>query len=232
VRILAGAIGLMVGVGLVPALAADLSTSLFKAPPAGPPPFSWIGCYVGVEGGGAWGQSQHVAATAPRPANVGLPITLRFNLAGALAGGTVGCNYQVGNVVLGVENDMSWTNKGASSPDMPPFSRGAISSTNEKWIDTLRGRVGWAWDRFLVYGTGGAAFAGVDVSACSPTAICVSDSRTRTGWSAGVGGEWAVWSVPAGAATLKIEYLHADFGAGLLSARPSWSGGILSPAGM
>jgi len=132
----------MIGVGLVPALAADLSTPLYKVPPVAPPPFSWTGCYVGVEGGGAWGQSQHVAATAPNPATVGLPITLRFNLAGALAGGTVGCNYQVGNVVLGVENDMSWTNKGASSPDMPPFSRGAISSTNEKWIDTLRGRVG------------------------------------------------------------------------------------------
>jgi outer membrane immunogenic protein len=111
----------MIGVGLVPALAADLSTPLYKVPPVGPPPFSWTGCYVGVEGGGAWGQSQHVAATAPNPATVGLPITLRFNLAGALAGGTVGCNYQVGNVVLAVENDMSWTNKGASSPDMPPF---------------------------------------------------------------------------------------------------------------
>ena len=210
----------MIGVGLVPALAADLSTPLYKVPPVAPPPFSWTGCYVGVEGGGAWGQSQHVAATAPNPATVGLPITLRFNLAGALAGGTVGCNYQVGNVVLGVENDMSWTNKGASSPDMPPFSLGAISSTNEKWIDTLRGRVGWAWDRFLVYGTAGAAFTGVDVGVCSPTAICISDSRTRTGWSAGVGGEWAVWSVPAGTATLKIEYLHADFGAGLFVSPP------------
>jgi len=210
----------MIGVGLVPALAADLSTPLYKVPPVAPPPFSWTGCYVGVEGGGAWGQSQHVAATAPNPATVGLPITLRFNLAGALAGGTVGCNYQVGNVVLAVENDMSWTNKGASSPDMPPFSRGAISSTNEKWIDTLRGRVGWAWDRFLVYGTAGAAFTGVDVGVCSPTAICISDSRTRTGWGAGVGGEWAVWSVPAGTATLKIEYLHADFGAGLFVSPP------------
>jgi len=141
-------------------------------------------------------------------------------LAGALAGGTVGCNYQVGSIVLGVENDLSWTNKGASSPDMPPFSRGAISSTSEKWIDTLRGRVGWAWDRFLVYGTAGAAFTGVDVGVCSPTAICISDSRTRTGWSAGVGGEWAVWTVPAGSATLKIEYLHADSGTGLFVSPP------------
>ncbi len=103
VTVLAGAVGLMVGAGLVPALAADLSTPLYKAPPAAPPLFSWTGCYVGVEGGGAWGQSQHVAAAAPKPASVGLPITLKFNLAGALAGGTVGCNYQVGNVVLGVD---------------------------------------------------------------------------------------------------------------------------------
>jgi outer membrane immunogenic protein len=85
---------------------------------------------------------------------------------------------------------------------------------------SARGRVGWAWDRFLVYGTAGAAFTGVDVGVCSPTAICISDSRTRTGWSAGVGGEWAVWTVPAGSATLKIEYLHADFGTGLFVSPP------------
>jgi opacity protein-like surface antigen len=171
----------MIGVGLVPALAADASTPLYKTPPAASSSFSWTGCYVGVEAGGAWGQSQQIAATAPNHADVGLPITVRFNLAGALAGGTVGCNYQISSMVLGVENDLSWTNKGASSPDIPPFSRGAISSTSEKWIDTLRGRVGWAWDRFLVYGTAGAALTGVDVGVCSPTAICISDTRTRTG---------------------------------------------------
>ena len=40
----------------------------------------------------------------------------------------------------------------------------------------------------------------------------VTDSQNRTGWVAGVGGEWAAWTGPSGALTLKLEYLHADFG--------------------
>jgi outer membrane immunogenic protein len=202
--------------GLAPAFAADLPPpDYYKVPPPAPPPFTWTGCYIGGEAGGAWGQSQHVAATSPTPADVGLPITIPFNLAGALAGGTIGCNYQIGSVVLGVEDDMSWTNKTGSSPDIPPFGAGSISTTGEKWIDTLRGRAGFAWDRFLIYGTGGAAFVSANAGNCTAAGFCASASQTLTGWVAGAGGEWAVWRVPAGALTAKVEYVHADFGTGL-----------------
>jgi outer membrane immunogenic protein len=40
----------------------------------------------------------------------------------------------------------------------------------------------------------------------------VTDSQSRTGWVAGVGGEWAAYTGPLGALTVKLEYLHADFG--------------------
>jgi outer membrane immunogenic protein len=200
------------------AFAADLPAApqVYAPRPALVPPiYSWTGCYLGIEGGGTWGRSQQIAGTSPVPANVGLPITDPFNVNGALFGGTVGCNYQFGSVVFGVENDFSWTNKSGSSPDIPPFAAGAVSSTKEDWLDTARGRVGFAWDRFMVYGTGGAAFADVGVNVCSVAAICVSDSQMRTGWTAGVGGEWAAWTSPGGSLTLKLEYLHADFGTGL-----------------
>jgi outer membrane immunogenic protein len=220
VKILTGFAFLLAGVGLVPAFAADLPPPAYETLPVAPPPFSWTGCYAGGEGGGAWGQSQQIAAAARNPAAIGLPITTGFNLAGAIAGGTVGCNYQISGVVLGFEDDMSWTNKTGSSPDIPPFGAGAISTTNEKWIDTLRGRVGFAWDRLLIYGTGGAAFVGAGVGVCTAAAICISDSQTRTGWAAGVGVEWAVWTIPAGSLTAKVEYLHTDFGTGLFVSPP------------
>jgi outer membrane immunogenic protein len=219
VKILITTVALAVGIGLVPAMAADLPPSTYYpvAPVAvvAQPHFNWSGCYIGIEGGGAWGQSQQTAATSPNPAVIGLPITNGFNPSGAIVGGTVGCNYQVSSVVLGIEDDMSWTNASGNAADIPPFGAGTISTTSEKWLDTLRGRVGFAWDRFLVYGTGGAAFAGENVGVCAAAAICPSDTQTRTGWTAGAGGEWAAWTAPAGALTVKVEYLHADFGTGL-----------------
>jgi outer membrane immunogenic protein len=185
------------------ATAADL-LPVYKAPPA-LVAHSWTGCYLGIEGGGNWGRSRHTAAAS---VNAGLPIDDTFDLSGASVGGTVGCNYQTtSGWVIGIENDASWTNKSGSANDIPPFNIAAVSQTNEKWIDTLRGRLGFTWDRALIYGTGGAAFAGTSVTVCGPV-LCASDSRSRVGWVAGVGVEYAVWE----GVSLKVEYLHADFG--------------------
>jgi outer membrane immunogenic protein len=170
------------------------------------PQFSWTGCYVGVEGGGVWGRSKDTDAD-PTNKNFGLPINNGFDVSGGLAGGTVGCNYQFSNWVFGVENDISWTNAKGSTNDIAPFNPAAVSKTSENWLDTLRGRVGFAWDRVLFYGTGGAAFAGTIVQV-NGVANTVSDSQTRTGWVAGGGVEYAAWDH----VTLKLEYLHADFG--------------------
>ena len=196
---------------LSPAGAADL---LLKAPPHAPPIYSWTGCYFGIENGGGWGESRVHAASSARPALAGLPITNPFDVGGALIGGTVGCNYQIANVVLGIEDDFSWTNGRGSAHDVPPFNVRATNSIKEDWMDTLRGRVGLTWGRLLVYGTGGAAVANVGLSVCT-SLFCVSDSQTRIGWTAGLGGEWVVWADPARTFTLKVEYLHADFGTGL-----------------
>jgi outer membrane immunogenic protein len=162
---------------------------------------------VGVEGGGNWGRSEQIACSG---AVAGASITGGFDLSGGIAGGTVGCNYQISSFVLGIENDTSWTNTKGNVSDLPPFHAGAVSSTSENWIDTLRGRVGYSWDRSLLYVTGGGAWAGTSVNVSN--FVSVTDSQTRTGWVVGVGGEWAAWTGPWGALTLKLEYLHADFG--------------------
>lgn len=160
----------------------------------------WSGCYVGAEGGGIWGLSRQDAVGGPA-------ITGDFGITGSLVGGTIGCNYQTGSFVLGIEDDMSWTNTSGGAFDLPPFDPNTFSQTNENWIDTLRLRAGMPWDRWLGYVTGGAAFAGTSVNVCN-TLGCVSDSATRIGWTAGAGIEYALmgrWSV-------KVEYLYANFG--------------------
>jgi opacity protein-like surface antigen len=71
-----------------------------------------------------------------------------------------GCNYQLtnfafgqlNNFVLGTEGDAAWSTATGSAKDQPPFGRETTSTTNETSFDTLRGRLGYAWDRFLFYG--------------------------------------------------------------------------------
>jgi len=178
-----------------------------KAPPA-PAVFNWSGCYFGAEGGGSWGRSEQVAASS---ANAGSTLT-RFDVNGGLAGGTIGCNLQIDNFVLGVEDDYSWTNARGSANDLPPFRAAITNQMHENWINTLRGRVGYAFDRFLVYGTAGAALAGTEVLVSDPAIGTFVDRKSRSGWVAGVGGEWAAWSASWVDVTFKVEYLHADFG--------------------
>ena len=125
-----------------PSLAADLQTK--AAPNMFPMAPNWSGCTLGFVGGGAWGSSRHVA-NSPDPMINGLPITNPFQLSGGLAGGTIGCNYQVNRLVFGLEDDFSWTNLRGTGPDMAPFSALNSSQTSAKWLDTLRGRAGFTW---------------------------------------------------------------------------------------
>jgi outer membrane immunogenic protein len=190
--------------------AADLGRPVYKAPPAPAAMYSWTGCYAGVEGGGAWGHSRWKALTSADPANVGLTLA-QMDLSGGLVGGTIGCNYQFsGNWVVGIENDLSWTNKKGDSFDIPPFNTDVVNTVKERWLDTLRGRIGYAWDRVFLYATGGVGFARVTATGFDTggSSAFVSEDHTHIGWTAGAGVEWAFfdrWSV-------KAEYLHVDLG--------------------
>ena len=182
-----------------------------KAPVAvAAPVYNWTGCYIGAEGGGVWGHSQHYAAD-PADAAIGVfgsPQTGGISPTGGLAGGTVGCNYQFGNIVIGIEGDDSWTNIGGSANLVAPFRTTDVVATNQGWIATYRGRIGYAWDRVLVYATGGGATTNIGVNLCDPTFGCVNSSQTVTGWAAGAGIEYAFWQN----LSVKLEYLHLDFG--------------------
>lgn len=126
-----------------------------------------------------------------------------------MAGGTIGCNYQTGAFVLGIEADDSWTNNQGSSFAIAPFNRTALIQTEENWIATFRGRLRYAFaPRWLAYVTGGAAATDARLTITDPnglggSGVEASDSNTRWGWTVGAGTEWAV----AGRWSFKAEYL-------------------------
>lgn len=152
---------------------------------------------------------------------------------GGVVGGQVGCNYQPsGPVVLGIEADGQWSSlKNSFDSNIaayPDPGNGAFTiaarteqlSSELEWFATLRGRIGLAFDRLLIYGTGGLAigqiksqtnvsFATFPVSPVYNGAIHIgSSSSTEVGWVLGAGAEYAFatnWSV-------KAEYLHIEFG--------------------
>jgi outer membrane immunogenic protein len=198
--LIAGALALAAG---GQALAADL-------PQPGPPPprapatyvpvpvpvFTWSGVYIGVNGGYAFGDSNW---TAP-----GLGSTGNFSTDGFLVGGTLGANYQWGQFVFGIEGDADWANLTGSpalSACSGPF--GIACTTRSDWLATVRGRAGYAFDRILIYGTGGGAFGNVQAGSTGSY-----DSSTQVGWTAGGGVEWAF--TPN--LTAKVEYLYVDLG--------------------
>jgi outer membrane immunogenic protein len=155
-------------------------------------------------------------------------MTGSYSLKGGIAGGTLGCNVQLSNFVVGIENDFSWTDKKGSALDRPPFDTTITNTTRESWIDTLRGRFGWTpVERFMVYATAGIAAVDTHLDVSSPTIGIVTDSKTRVGWTVGGGGEWAAWSGPFGDLTFKLEYLHAGFESSRYFNSPIIVGGVL-----
>jgi outer membrane immunogenic protein len=171
--------------------AADLSVApLYKAPPSElTQAYNWTGFYIGVNGGGGWGRSNFSGT----PDHVGL--------SGGLAGGTAGYNWQLGKAVLGVEGDVDWADL---SGNRASLGCPAGCGTSDSWLSTVRGRVGYAFDRFLPYVTGGLAAGDIKAAAAGfPGA-----STTNAGWTVGGGLEVALpgnWSA-------KAEYLHVDLG--------------------
>ena len=134
-----------------------------------------------------------------------------------IGGGQVGCNMQSGTFVWGVEADISGLSARANLNGVGVLTTGDTftidSSTKNSWFGTVRGRVGVAFDRSLLYVTGGLAVTELKYSqAYFDTLInsvgAVDASQTKTGWTLGAGWEYAFtnnW-------TVKAEYLYARFG--------------------
>jgi outer membrane immunogenic protein len=173
-----------------PALAADISQDSYTPPPDvtynPEPAFSWTGLYLGGLAGYGWG-------------NVDTD-TGDFDADGFLGGVYTGYNYQFpSNVVIGIEGDVTYHDQEGS---------GGGVSANTDWNGTLRPRLGYAFDRFMPYITGGLAVGNVEASDATS-----SDSGTAVGWTAGAGVETAITDN----VTARVEYRYTDLGSDAIS---------------
>jgi len=183
---------------------------LFTKAPAVPYAFTWTGLYVGGDGGFGW----HVNNGMPTNA-VGMPLTAYDeNAHGPLSGVFVGGNYQLGKFVAGVEGDWQWSSLVGNNEIQAPlgaagaFPAGPFTiSTTIKDYESVRGRLGIACDRFLVYGTGGWAWGDPSVSyALLGAAPLFSNGGISSGWTAGAGLEYALTDHVTG----RVEYRYTD----------------------
>jgi outer membrane immunogenic protein len=222
---------LTLGIGALALAGMTIPTSAADIPRPAPPPvvappavYNWSGFYIGGHLGGKW---------ADHDGDIFLDQFLGFTPLGLAAfgnggndetafigGGQIGFNWQAGGWVFGVEGDFSATSAertfvccGPLVPPFPlsPFVQGDIFSVKNDWQASVRGRLGYAWDRFLVYGTAGVAFANLEatVALVGVPGIFVSASDTLTGWTAGGGIEFGLWDNWS----LGVEYRFSSFDA-------------------
>jgi outer membrane immunogenic protein len=201
------------------AFASDLPTHKAPPPPPPPAPFSWTGFYIGAEGGFGWGQENDNFSSLP----IGIPAD-SFNVSGPIGGVKAGYDQQFNSLVIGVVADIEASGihggKSYSAIVTEGISAGSLSMHNT-WQSSLRARAGVAFDRLLIYGTGGVAFANDQETAyyaytpnlSNGPSWSGSQTRTLVGWTVGAGAEYAFdnhWSASA-------ELRYANFGRGSYS---------------
>lgn len=154
--------------------AADLPVRgpVYKAAPAPAPVFNWTGFYIGGHIGYGFGDF------------------LANDIDGFVGGLQVGYNWHFApNVVFGIEGDFTASDVNGIAFGFP---------YHIDYLATIRGRVGYTWDRTMLYGTGGVAFTRASLGGIH---------GTDTGYALGAGIEWAFapgWSA-------KVEYLYYGF---------------------
>jgi outer membrane immunogenic protein len=191
-----------------PAIAADMPMK--AAPMAAPAAFSWTGCYLGGNVGGAWGRDSdwefELGGTGGHP-----------KYSGAIGGGQIGCDYQNGPWVVGLAGMFDWTD--LKGHDLDPANPADNSNTKVHSLATATARIGYAVDRSLLYIDGGAAWTSSKRFFTDATGALAGPiaNTEKAGWVAGIGWEYAFapnWS-------WKVEYDHIAIG----NATPDPAGG-------
>jgi OmpA-OmpF porin, OOP family len=194
----------------------------------------WGGPYGGLSLGADWGHLHDSATIIPGPGIPGASIgPVHTDGATIIGGGQTGYNFQFNNFVFGVEGDIrgggpSVTNTVTASPVLPGFIPGDSFKASSDWNASMRGRIGFAYDRFLFYGTGGLALTQANLQAnyASPApgipGATTSNSRWLAGPTYGGGVEYAV----APNISVGGEYRHTDYGSVSMPI-----GGVPTPVG-
>ena len=234
------------------ALSADLRMPV-KAAPVAVAAFDWSGFYIGINGGGKWMRGDgdpgfvSVPATPPIPANA---TRVDFEGKSATFGGQMGWNWQFARqFMIGIEGDFNWTDLNSTftlsgTPGVPfvgtfPGNAPDSFSWRMRWEASIRGRLAWLAGPGMLYLTGGLALADVTVNGNFPVfsipggpvfpASAGSSSKVLTGWTAGIGGEFAInqnWSL--GTEYRYSNYGREAFGVGTVAVLPAPGGGFIN----
>ncbi len=182
--------------------AADITLPLNA--PVAPPIFDWTGFYLGGHAGYGAGRGNAVVQD-PDTQSSGQ------GFGGQIGGVQAGYNVVLpSRVLLGIEADAMLPNYYVSNGTAWSGASAEHGFTEQvDYIATLRGRIGYVFGNWMVYGTGGLALSSSQVTRSS---LSTDDELTkglmRTGWAAGGGIEYGFapdWSA-------RLEYLHAHFG--------------------
>ncbi|MGO4403469.1 outer membrane protein [Bosea sp. RAF48] len=169
----------------VPAAAADRALPRTQEWPAytAPRTYNWNGIYAGIHSGAAFDRFEGAAKKSRNT---------------VLFGGQLGYNVQLGNMVFGMEGDASMNGTSSNSR-----GRGAGTSVDMRYVSTLKARAGVAFDRVLVYGTGGLAYGSLKASDG-----LLSKTKGKMGYVVGAGAEYAITDH----LSAKLEYNYVSLG--------------------
>lgn len=181
-------IAALMGLGAGTGFAADLPVKAPALAPAMVVAYSWTGFYIGGHAGGAWAKTDWTHTNTG-----GVVENFAQDARGFVYGGHAGAMYQFGNIVIGVEGTYSRLND-ISATSIALLSTDRSNAFNMTDMATVVGRLGMAWDRWLVYGQGGWATVKTNFNrfATSTNATTASSSGWDNGWTAGVGAAYAV----------------------------------------
>jgi outer membrane immunogenic protein len=202
--------------GLLSAFNVARAADLVEAPlPVIEPPFSWTGFYIGVHAGGTFGDNDAQIRINGVPYFVnGSDDPFKLSADGFEGGAQIGYNWQMDAFVFGIEADLGamGASDATGGTGDPQYWNGL--GTDYDWLATVRGRLGYAWDRTLIYGTAGLAISNFsDTYHFQETTVPDnftdrSWSDTATGWTIGGGVEYAVTNN----VFLRVEGLYVDLG--------------------
>lgn len=164
-----------------------------------PPAFSWTGFYLGVNAGMGWTNSGNINITDPIVGNVNMNTASKTGFVG---GGQVGYNWQHERWVFGLETDIQYSDL-KSGVSWAAYEWFGYQTSNSQYFGTVRARVGYAFDRTLIYMTGGLAYGGLNGN-------WWHGSTSNQGWTLGGGIEYAFTDNWTG----RIEGLYVDLDTG------------------
>lgn len=194
----------ILAMGVVSASAADLGARPYTKAPVLAPVFSWTGFYIGADVGYGFGTSKGQSSNAFG----NFPLPYSYDPDGVVGGGFIGANYQFNQFVIGIEAD--WQAADLNG-DSGPIGLGPYTlSTSVKDYGSVRGRLGLAFDRVLLFGTAGWAWGSFETSYAFTglPAYLVNRVDSSNGWTAGAGIEYAFTNN----VLARVEYRYTDLG--------------------